>query len=46
MYGQGAALDKALVTVLHGAVIRPLIGVYAIMATEIGLAIKRLGAKY
>jgi hypothetical protein len=42
MYGQGTALNKALVAVLYGAMIRPLIGMNAIMATEIGLAIERL----
>lgn len=42
VYGQGTALNKALVAVLYGAMIRPLIGVNAIMATEIGFAIEGL----
>ena len=42
VYSQGTALNKALVTVLYGALIRPLIGVDAVMATEIRLAIERL----
>lgn len=42
MYGQGTALDEALVAIFYGAMIWPLIGVDAIMATEIGLAIERL----
>ena len=39
---QGASLDKALITVLHGAMIGPLVGVYSIMSAEVGLAIKGL----
>lgn len=35
VYGQSTALNEALVAVLYGAMIRPLIGVDAIMATEI-----------
>lgn len=42
MYGQGTALNKALVAVLYGALIRPLICMNAIMAAEIRLAIERL----
>jgi hypothetical protein len=42
MYGQGTALNEALIAVLYGAMIRALIGVDAIMATEIRLAIERL----
>lgn len=42
MHGQGASLDEALVAILDGAMIRALIGMYTIMATEIRLAIKRL----
>jgi len=42
MHGQGTALDEALVAILDGAVIWSLIGVDAIMATEIRLAIERL----
>ena len=42
VYGQGTALNKALVAVLYGTMIRPLISVYAVMATEIGFAIERL----
>lgn len=42
MHGQGTALDEALIAILHCAMIWPLIGVDAIMATEIRLAIKGL----
>lgn len=42
MYGQGTSLNKALVTICDRAMIRPLIGVYAIMAAEIRLAFERL----
>lgn len=35
MHGQGTALDETLVAILHRAVVGSLIGVYAIMATEI-----------
>jgi hypothetical protein len=42
MYGQGTSLNKALVTIYDHAMIRPLIGVYAIMAAEIRLAFERL----
>lgn len=42
VYGQGTALNEALIAVLYGAMIRALIGVDAIMATEIRLAIERL----
>lgn len=42
VYSQGTALNKALVAVLYGAMIRPLIGVNAIMPAEIRLAIERL----
>jgi hypothetical protein len=38
--GQSAALNEALVAILHGAMVGSLIGVYPIMATEIRLAIK------
>lgn len=40
--GQGTALDETLVTALYVAIIGPLVGVDAIMAAEIRLAIKRL----
>lgn len=42
VYGQGTALNKALIAVLYSAMIRPLIGVDAIMAAEIRLAIEGL----
>ena len=42
MHRQGTALDEALVAVLYGTLIGALIGVYAIMATEVRLAIERL----
>jgi hypothetical protein len=38
--GQSAALNEALVAILHCAMVGSLIGVYPIMATEVGLAIK------
>jgi hypothetical protein len=43
MHCQGAALDEALIAILDSAVIGSLIGVDAIVATEIRLAIERLG---
>jgi hypothetical protein len=46
MYCQSTALDEALVAVLYCAVIRSLVGVNAIMATEIGLAIERLATLF
>jgi hypothetical protein len=42
MYGQGTSLNKALVTICDHAMIKPLIGVYVIMAAEIRLAFERL----
>lgn len=42
MDGQGTALNEALVAVCNGALIRSLIGVNAIMATEVRLAIEGL----
>lgn len=45
MYCQSTALDEALVAVLYCALIRSLVGVNAIMATEIGLAIERLNTR-
>lgn len=42
MYGQGATLDEAFVAILDGTMIRAFIGMYTIMATKVGLAIKRL----
>jgi hypothetical protein len=44
--GQGTALDKTLVTALHVAIIGPLVGVDAIMAAEIRLAIERLSPEH
>lgn len=40
--GKGAALDEAFVAVGHGAVVRALVGMDAIMATQIRLAIEGL----
>jgi hypothetical protein len=42
MHGQSTALDEALVAIFHRTMIWPLVGVYAIMATEIRLAIEGL----
>jgi hypothetical protein len=42
VYSQGAALNEALVAILDITMIRSLIGMYAIMATKIWLAIERL----
>lgn len=39
---QGTALNEALIAVLHGAMVGPLVGMYPIMSAEIGLAIKGL----
>lgn len=35
VHGQSAALDETLVAIRHLAMVRPLVGVYAIMPTEI-----------
>lgn len=43
MHGQGTALNETLVAVGDSALVGPLIGVDAIMATEVGLAIEGLG---
>lgn len=46
MDGQGAALDETLVAVTPGADVWTVIGVYAIVSDEVGLAIELLrGAK-
>lgn len=42
VHGQRAALDETLVAVLDGAMVGSLVGVDAIMATEIGLAVEGL----
>ena len=42
MHSQSTALNEAFIAVFDGAVIGSLICVDAVMATEIGLAIKRL----
>ena len=40
MYRQSAALDETLIAILDGTVIRSLIGMDTIMATEIRFAVK------
>lgn len=40
--GQGTTLDKALVAVGHGTVVWPLIGMNAVVSTQVRLAIERL----
>lgn len=40
--GEGATLDKALVTVTPSADVRTVIGVYAVVSDEVGLAIELL----
>lgn len=42
VHGQRAALDEALVAVGHGAVVRALVGMDAIMAAQVRFAIEGL----